>query len=186
MGIRKGRAEEAAGGIKSGQVAMEYLATYGWALMALFVVIALMIASGVFNPERFAVEECTLQPNLPCRDFFMFYDRPASMLNVSFTITNSVGSAVLWRGASVTFTDGRPPLTASGMPSRIFANQGEGTNVSFVFNVGPNYRAGTTRKARISLNYSVCEGYQSQSACDIGADRHTTSGLLNAFVRSSG
>ncbi len=50
-----------------GQAAMEYLMTYGWALLILVVVIGVLFSMGVFNPQNYMSEECSFQPSLPCK-----------------------------------------------------------------------------------------------------------------------
>lgn len=50
-----------------GQAAMEYLMTYGWALIILVAVISVLFSMGVFNPQNYMSEECSFQPSLPCR-----------------------------------------------------------------------------------------------------------------------
>ncbi len=55
-----------------GQAAMEYLMTYGWALVALVVVIAALMATGVFNPSYMVSEECTMQPDLSCGAYVLY------------------------------------------------------------------------------------------------------------------
>jgi hypothetical protein len=52
---------------RRGQAAIEYLMTYGWAILALVIIIAVLLASGVANPNFFVSEECTLGSNLPCQ-----------------------------------------------------------------------------------------------------------------------
>ncbi len=49
------------------QAAMEYLMTYGWALLILVTVIGVLFSMGVFNPQNYMSEECSFQPSLPCR-----------------------------------------------------------------------------------------------------------------------
>lgn len=56
-----------------GQSAVEYLITYGWAILLLAIVIAGLFASGVLTPSYFISEECYLGPNLPC-DFQLYRD----------------------------------------------------------------------------------------------------------------
>lgn len=50
-----------------GQAAMEYLMTYGWALLILLVVIGVLFSMGVFNPQNYMSEECSFQPSLQCK-----------------------------------------------------------------------------------------------------------------------
>ena len=51
---------------KQGQSALEFLMTYGWALLALFVAVGIILWSNIATPERFFPEECTLIPSVEC------------------------------------------------------------------------------------------------------------------------
>ncbi len=51
---------------KSGQAAMEFLMTYGWALLIVLVAIAVLAAMGVFSGARFGATICLLQPAFSC------------------------------------------------------------------------------------------------------------------------
>ncbi len=50
-----------------GQAAIEYIMTYGWAILALVIIIAMLAGSGILSPSFMVSEECTLGSNLPCR-----------------------------------------------------------------------------------------------------------------------
>lgn len=54
-----------------GQSAIEYLTTYGWAILFLMIVLGAILASGILTPSYFISEECYLGPNLPC-DFQLY------------------------------------------------------------------------------------------------------------------
>ena len=54
---------------KRGQAAMEFLMTYGWALLVVLIAIAALAFFGVLNPQRFLPETCTLAPGFGCTDF---------------------------------------------------------------------------------------------------------------------
>ena len=45
--------------MKKGQGAIEYLMTYGWALLVIVVVGAALYASGVLNPASYVTNKCT-------------------------------------------------------------------------------------------------------------------------------
>ncbi len=53
-----------------GQAAVEYLMTYGWALLVLAIVVGLIYTS-IGNPAAFVSEECNLGPKLPCNHFIL-------------------------------------------------------------------------------------------------------------------
>ena len=50
-----------------GQAAIEYLTTYGWAILALVIVLGVLLFSGVLSPTYLISEECSLSSNLPCQ-----------------------------------------------------------------------------------------------------------------------
>jgi len=52
-----------------GQAAMEFLMTYGWAILVVLVAIAALAYFGVLNPQRFLPETCTVGPGISCDDF---------------------------------------------------------------------------------------------------------------------
>jgi len=53
--------------MKKGQAAVEYLTTYGWAILVLIIVLAVLMTSGILSPNYLISEECNFGTNLPCR-----------------------------------------------------------------------------------------------------------------------
>ncbi len=51
-----------------GQAAMEFLMTYGWAILAAVIAIAALAYFGVFSPSRYIPELCTINAPLGCED----------------------------------------------------------------------------------------------------------------------
>ncbi|MFH0798252.1 MAG: hypothetical protein V1906_02460 [Candidatus Woesearchaeota archaeon] len=54
---------------KKGQAAMEFLMTYGWAILVVLIAIGALAYFGVLNPSRFLPSSCTLMPGLSCESF---------------------------------------------------------------------------------------------------------------------
>ena len=56
---------------KRGQAAMEFLMTYGWAILVVLVAIGALAYFGVLNPDRFLPEKCILSTSsgLFCDDY---------------------------------------------------------------------------------------------------------------------
>jgi len=54
------------------QSAMEYLMTYGWAILIIAIVFSVLVASGVFSPNSFVTPSCTLPAGLSCGNFFLY------------------------------------------------------------------------------------------------------------------
>lgn len=53
------------------QTATEFLITYGWAFTVIAIVLLALFASGYFNPNTYAAQECVLSSGFSCLSFFM-------------------------------------------------------------------------------------------------------------------
>jgi len=51
---------------KRGQAALEFLMTYGWAILAAIVVIAILAYFGVFSPASYVPNQCILSASFGC------------------------------------------------------------------------------------------------------------------------
>lgn len=85
---------------KRGQAALEFLMTYGWAIMVVLVVIGALSYFGVLNPSALMPERCTLTPGLGCDDFLI------NTNGVSLKISNSLGKAINISNLSISQYDG--------------------------------------------------------------------------------
>ncbi len=54
---------------KKSQAAMEFLMTYGWAILVVLVAIGALAYFGVLSPDRFLPAKCTLPAGIACTDF---------------------------------------------------------------------------------------------------------------------
>ncbi len=70
---------------KRGQAAMEFLMTYGWALLVVLVAIGALAFFGVLNPAKFLPETCTITPGISCNDFLV------NTTDTSIIIQNGMG-----------------------------------------------------------------------------------------------
>ena len=51
------------------QAALEFIMTYGWAILVVLVAIAALAYFGVLNPDKFLPRKCLLQAGIACTDF---------------------------------------------------------------------------------------------------------------------
>jgi len=56
---------------KKGQVALEFLMTYGWAILVVLVAIGALAYFGVLDPGKFLPSRCTLPAGFSCNDFLV-------------------------------------------------------------------------------------------------------------------
>ncbi|MEA3514233.1 MAG: hypothetical protein U9R34_02055 [Nanoarchaeota archaeon] len=55
--------------MKKGQAAMEFLMTYGWAILVVLAAIGALAYFGVLSPDSFLPEKCMLEPGVDCTGF---------------------------------------------------------------------------------------------------------------------
>lgn len=72
-------------GIKKSQAALEFIMTYGWAILVVLVAIGALAYFGVLSPDRFLPSRCTLQAGLACQDHL------ARATSLTIVFRNSLG-----------------------------------------------------------------------------------------------
>ncbi|MFH1376138.1 MAG: hypothetical protein ABIH25_00725 [Candidatus Woesearchaeota archaeon] len=71
--------------MKRGQAAMEFLMSYGWAILVVLVAISALAYFGVLDPNNSLPETCILFPGLGCDDY------KVDSNGVTLVITNGLG-----------------------------------------------------------------------------------------------
>lgn len=94
-----------------GQAAVEYLMTYGWAILALVIVVAALLASGVLTPNYMVSEECTFGTNLQC-SAVLYNDGGPSTL--AMTVFNGFPYKISITQVSIQTQDGQKQVTWQG------------------------------------------------------------------------
>lgn len=74
--------------MRKGQAAMEFLMTYGWAILVVLVAIGALAYFGVLSPSKFLPKSCTLEPGMGCEEF----KADLSDNNVQLLLRNGGGS----------------------------------------------------------------------------------------------
>ena len=77
------------------QAALEFLMTYGWAILVVLVAVGALAYFGVLNPDRFLPTKCTLQAGIACLDHKVQGTAGAGGVGiVTARITNSLGYGI--------------------------------------------------------------------------------------------
>ncbi len=137
--------------MRKGQAAVEYLTTYGWAILALVIVLAVLTSSGVLSPNVAISEECTFGSNVPC-DAVLFNSGTATQISIrlfngfpykikvaSVDLRADDGTKFSWAGTDV------PPLELES-----------GANVTLSGNFGRLLPENSVQKFSGNLTYVSC------------------------------
>jgi hypothetical protein len=90
---------------KKGQAAMEFLMTYGWAILAAIIAIGVLAYFGVFSPGRLVGGSAIVSPPFNIDDF-RIADGAGGTDNVTLQVTQSLGESVsLSLTDTTTYTD---------------------------------------------------------------------------------
>lgn len=54
---------------RKAQASMEFLMTYGWAILVVIAAIGTLAYFGVLSPDKFLPEKCTISPGIDCQAF---------------------------------------------------------------------------------------------------------------------
>jgi hypothetical protein len=99
---------------QKGQVALEFLTTYGWAILILMVMIGAIAYFGVINPERFTPARCLGSPEFSCVDYQVL----SSTGVVQFQLKQGLGKTIYLNGTTCTYEGTVPISTAATVQSQ--------------------------------------------------------------------
>lgn len=71
------------------QAALEFLMSYGWAILVVLIAVGALAYFGVLNVDKFLPEKCTLTPGFACLDF------KAGTDGITLVIKNAMGGDIV-------------------------------------------------------------------------------------------
>jgi len=136
---------------KKAQAAMEFLMTYGWAILVVLVAVGALAYFGVLNPGKFLPSSCTIGPGLSCGEF------KASTSNVVIYVRNGLGKSINVSFYNLTTVGSSQSCTANITnvalaPSVILA---DGAQNSFTFACSSMGSVGDRFKATQTIMYTA-------------------------------
>ncbi|MBI4020567.1 MAG: hypothetical protein HY367_04500 [Candidatus Aenigmarchaeota archaeon] len=134
---------------KSGQSAMEYLMTYGWAILIIIIVAAALFALGVFNPATFTGKRATGFPNIGNPPDWIY---TGSTFNVS--VKNSLGSPINITAMTAATPSSNCGAVAGSNPSAMPFVLGSGQTATVWFTTCPALTSGTAYSLSVSITYT--------------------------------
>ncbi len=79
---------------KKAQAALEFLMTYGWAIMVVMVMVAALAYYGVLNPTKYLPDRCSFGVQLNCEDHVLRVSPEANQGYAEFALLNAMGSKI--------------------------------------------------------------------------------------------
>lgn len=145
-----------------GQAALEFLMTYGWAILVVLVAIGALAYFGVLSPDNFLPSRCTLPSGIACVDYLAVDEFGAGNGYVTISIRNSLGydiTNVEFKASDCTGTTSMSLIRNGGLPtefSATFCNIISGGKYRGDINLTyTNADTGLTHLARGSMNIRV-------------------------------
>jgi len=147
---------------KKSQAALEFIMTYGWAIMVVIVAIAALAYFGVLSPDRFLPSKCILQAGIACVDHLAVDEFGPGNGYITVSIKNSLGydiSNVIIKASGCTDTDsvsliknGQDPVQLSATSCTITSGQKYSGDINLTYT---NADTGITHTTRGSMNIKV-------------------------------
>lgn len=101
---------------KRGQAAMEFLMTYGWAILVVLVVIGALAYFGVLNPQSFLPKKCQFSTGLVCADHVLYETK-----GLKISINNGLGNDIKVKSVSFTSDNSIVNCAYTGGPDDLLA-----------------------------------------------------------------
>ena len=160
---------------KKGQVAIEYLSTWGWALLVLVIVMGVMISGGFLNPTYIVSEECNVGTSFSCS--FSLSGVSGSPARVSMQLQNGFPYRISVE--RLTFFDS---VFGESRPIAEYAQLRQmesGDKFTFSADFMPSapyssFTAGQTKRLGIIIVYRLCAPEISSTGCS--SETHTIYG----------
>ncbi|MEK6934652.1 MAG: hypothetical protein AABW46_02130 [Nanoarchaeota archaeon] len=154
--------------MRRGQAAMEFLMTYGWAILVVLIAIGALAYFGVLNPSRFLPSSCTLMPGLSCEAFKV--DATAAGGHIRVDIQNGIGQD-LTAVSITTVGDSGGACTGDASTAAVL---NDGATVTHTITCAVVPTAGARFKSDLTIAYT-----------DEGGIAHTRTGQIVAEVEAS-
>ena len=143
--------------MKKSQAALEFIMTYGWAILVVLVAIGALAYFGVLSPDKFLPAKCTLSAGLACTD----HKATATALDIVFR--NSLGYDITVTSVKAQQCTALGPLTDS------VAN---GATKQYTFTVCTN--SGSKYNGNVNVTYTT--------PLDYGGLSHTNQGQVTSRI----
>jgi hypothetical protein len=161
---------------KKGQSAVEYVVTYGWALLFLVIIMAWILASGVLTPSYLVSEECYLGPNLACA-FQLYKESDTLNTNIALNVSNGFPYSVRIINFNIKSADD-PQAAVNWMDEGLVPVLVSGQSEYGTLPVAVASQANDIKRFDVEITYVSCAPEINPKCEDNTALRHTIGGRI--------
>ena len=117
---------------KRGQAALEFLTSYGWAILVVLVMIGALSSFGILTPGTFLPERCNIDPSFSCVEYNALKEQGQvnvilrNQLGLTIDTIEVINATVAGSSVSVTCVEG---LDSAGSFSAHTGSFGPGSNI---------------------------------------------------------
>lgn len=136
---------------RNGQAAMEFVMTYGWAILAVLVSIGALTYFGVMNPSKYFPEKCLFSSGVNCKDY-MIDQNTANSIIAHITLENNLQETVYLQNISISTKQG--VRNDSCITNKKLFTQSNTTRITCTLPSGSNPGKGNNALLNVVLTYS--------------------------------
>lgn len=114
---------------KKAQAAMEFLMTYGWAILVVLIVIGALAYFGVLNPQSLLPEKCTMQTGFNCRNHIVNANGGSSKITIE--VLNGMGRTIIIKEGSIANGELGNPINNCTTTANVTINNGATGEIVF-------------------------------------------------------
>jgi len=139
---------------KKGQAAIEFLVTYGWAILGAFIAIGALSYFGIFNTQKYVNDVCFFGDQLTCEDNIAYQNGTIGIqLRNNFGVDISINSTTIKSDYGTVRCNGAGNIPAVSIPSgNVFNINCIITNLKLSTNNKLKYKATVTFQRTNSSN----------------------------------
>jgi hypothetical protein len=153
--------------MRKGQTAMEYLMTYGWAILIIMVVLGVLYYLGVLNPSQLTPSQCAFPPGFSCTT----YKLKSSSGNLSLQVGQGTGKTVIVTGVfcSANMSSSYSPGALTGKAVLYDSNENVTITSGASAYIAGDDKTGDTGKSIAVTCYDANEQLPSPSLTSVGS-----------------
>ena len=145
---------------KKSQAALEFIMTYGWAILVVLVAVGALAYFGVLSPDRFLPSKCTMQPGIACLD----HSASTVTNELKVVVQNSLGYDITITALESQFCTAQPSLSA-----------GVGNGQSYTATLACNFGTATKYNGQFNITYTT--------PSDVGGLTHKNLGQITTKLQ---